>query len=243
MSASMTLHCGARYVTPEELSLVPCPTPEPGSHWKPVPHSTVLRYALNALSEASYEVQEMKLGLSRNDQRFWGTLVLKSAIVEGVQLSVAVASSIDQSISLRWGYGHRVWICDNGAWSVEKTIAKKHTTHSVERYREAICLAVKNMEGYREVEAQRIRSLVERPLTDTEAESFLLRCYEAKLLSAQNLPTAIRQWRTPSYPDFEPRTAWSAYNAVTYALNPRAKSNPQAHASATIRLNALLAPN
>ena len=39
---------------------------------------------------------------------------------------------------------------------------------------------------------------------------------------------------------FAPRTAWSALNAFTTALGPRAKSNPQEHARLTMRVGALV---
>lgn len=239
-NATLMLHCGAREVTRAELEQVPCP--EASGRWNPVPHGTVLTYACEALQNAGYGVERMSLGLSRNDQRFWGTLVLKSTVASGVSLAVAVASSTDKSVSLRWGYGHRVWVCDNGAWSMERTIARKHTTHGVLRYQEAICKAVSELEQYRQQESDRIRRLTFRDVTDTEAESLLLRCYEANLLSPRTLPVAIREWRTPSHVEFEDRNAWSLYNAVTFALGPRAKSNPQAHVAATIRLNGLLTP-
>ncbi len=95
------LHCGAREVTRAELALVPCPPPE--GRWRPVPHDQVLDYAVKALDDAGYGIEKMKLGLTRDDQRFWGTLVLQSTIVSGVSLACAIASSIDQSVSLRFG--------------------------------------------------------------------------------------------------------------------------------------------
>lgn len=239
-TASLTLHRGAREVTRDELALVPCPAAE--GRWKPVPHATVLDMALQGLSDAGYGVKKLKIGLSRDDQRFWGCVVLENEVVAGVSLAIAVASSVDKSVSLRWGYGHSVWVCDNGAWSMEKTIARKHTINGVTRYQEAIVKAVNDLNQYKQVEEERIKRLCAWELDDTRAESLLLRCYENKLLSPHSLPVAISQWRRPSYPDFEPRTGWSLYNAVTYALHDRQKSNPQAHAHATVKLGALLAP-
>ncbi len=239
-TANMILHCGAREVTREQLEVVPCPPPD--GRWRPVPHHTVLDFAVKALDEAGYGVDKMKLGLTRDDQRFWGTLVLKSAIVSGVSLACAIASSLDKSCSLRFGYGHSVFICDNGAWRVEETIARKHTTNGVTRYQEALCLAVSKIESFKQQEAERIRALTCRDLKDAEAESLLLRCYEAEILSPRTIHTALKEWRAPSFEEFQPRTAWSLFNSVTYAIGNRAKSNPQAHAALTIKLGALLSP-
>ena len=57
-----------------------------------------------------------------------------------MQLAVGVRSSLDKSISLQWACGSRVFVCDNLAFRSERVIARKHTTHGVERYQEAISL-------------------------------------------------------------------------------------------------------
>ena len=240
-TANLTLHCGAREVTRDQLAAIPCPPAE--GRWRPVPHHEVLDYSVKALDDAGYEIEKMRLGLTRDDQRFWGTLVLRSAIVSGVSLACAVASSLDKSCSLRFGYGHSVFVCDNGAWRVEETIARKHTTNGVTRYQEALCLAVSKIESFKQQEASRIKGLTYRELKDIDAESLILRCYEAEILSPRTVHTAIKEWRTPSFEEFSDRTAWSLFNAITLAIGNRAKTNPQVHAALTIKLGALLSPD
>jgi hypothetical protein len=240
-TANLMLHCGAREVSRAELDAVPCPPPE--GRWRPVPHGTVLTYALSALQSAGYDVEKSRLGLSRNDLRFWGTLVLRNPIVSGVSLAVAVASSLDKSVSLRWGYGHHVFVCDNGAWSLERTIARKHTTHGVERYREAILNCVGELEQYRQVEAERIRRMQQQLIADHVAEALLLRAYQdEQILSPRTLPVALQEWREPSFVGLEEKNLWRLFNSVTYAIGPRAQTSPQAHAAATIRLGRLFLP-
>lgn len=239
-TANLALHCGAREVSVEELRQIPCPEAE--GRWRPVPHGTVLDYATTALTSAGYEVQSQRLGLSRENARFFGTLILRSPVSIGVSLAVGIRSSIDKSISLQWCCGHRVFVCDNMAFSSSKVIARKHTTNGVLRYQEAICQAVGELEQYREIESQRIKRMIHTHMTNEQAESFLLKAYmDEKILSPQTLPLALKEWREPSF-DYagEPYSAWYLFNAVTYALSERLKTNPQAHAAATIRLGGLL---
>src|SRR5690348_4544050 len=94
----LMLHCGGREVSAAELALVPCPKPD--GRWVPVPHKTVLDHATSALHDAGYEIDAMKLGLSRNDQRFFGVLSLKSSLLSGVGLAVGIRSSLDKSLAL-----------------------------------------------------------------------------------------------------------------------------------------------
>jgi hypothetical protein len=240
--ANLMLHCGAREVTRTQLDAVPCPPAE--GKWRPVPHGTVLTYATQALADAGYEIDKMQLGLSRNDARFFGTLTLRSPVASGVSLAVGLRSSLDKSISLQWACGHRVFVCDNMAFRSEQVIARKHTTNGVLRYQEAICKAVSGLASYREQEGRRIRSMQQRIIDDHFAESFLLRAYQDEgLLSPRTLPLALKEWRTPSFPDFkEEKNVWRLFNALTFSLSETVRSNPQRHAAATIRLGALLSP-
>lgn len=241
--AKLMLHCGAREVTREQLDLVPCPPAE--GRWRPVPHGTVLTYATQALADAGYQIEKLQLGLSRSDARFFGVLTLSSPVASGVSLAVGLRSSLDKSISLQWCCGHRVFVCDNMAFRSEQVIARKHTKNGVLRYQEAICRAVAGLASYRTQEEDRIRSMQERTIDDHTAEAFLLRAYQDEgILSPRTLPHALQEWRVPSFAEFaREKNVWRLFNAVTYALADKVRSNPQRHAAATIRLGALLSPD
>jgi len=238
--ASLVLHRGAREVTRDELDKVPCPDAD--GRWRPVPHGTVLTSATRALQDAGYAVEEMALGLSRGDARFFGTLTLGSPLASGVRLAVGLRSSTDKSLSLGFAYGSRVFCCDNLAFRADRVIAKRHTTFGLDRYHEAVCRCVAELAEFRDLERERIRRMQHRIVGDHFAEAFLLRAYQDEgLLSPRTLPVALREWRTPSFGEFaESKSLWRLYNAVTFALGGRVRTNPQAHAAATIRLGALL---
>jgi hypothetical protein len=239
VSAHLSLHCGAREVTPEQLSLVPCPVPE--GRWRPVPHGTVLTYATQALTDAGYQIEKMQLGLSRNDARFFGVLTLATPLVSGTALAVGIRSSTDKSFSLGFAYGARTFVCDNLAFRADRVIAKKHTTFGPDRYREAICRAVGELSQFRRMEADRICRMQQTVIADHYAEAILLRLYQDEgILSPRSLPAALKQWREPEFSGLEERSVWRLFSAVTFALNGRARSNPGAHLSATLRLGALL---
>ena len=103
--------------------------------------------------------------------------------------------------------------------------------------------AVSKIESFKQQEAARIKALTYRDLNDAEAESLILRCYELEILSPRTVHTAIKEWRTPSFDEFAERNAWSLFNAITFAIGKRAKTNPQTHAALTIKLGALLSPD
>lgn len=240
--ANLTCHRGAREVSREALLQVSCPAPE--GRWRPVPHADVLSHAEHCLSDAGYVIEHSSLALSRNDAQFFGTLTLRSPLSEGVNLAVGLRSSIDKSISLQWCCGSRVFVCDNLAFTAQTVISRKHTTFGIDRYHEAIANVVSGLDDYREYEANRIRQMKNRHVTDEQAESVLLRAFEVGIIGPHALPIAIAEWRKPSFPEFaSEKNAWRLYNALTFALGKRAKTNPQAHARSTIQLGALVLPD
>lgn len=134
-------------------------------------------------------------------------------------------------------------VCHRGAREVTQ-ITRKHTRFGIDQYQDAICNVVGELSDYREYNAFRIREMQRREVSDEQAESILLRAFEVGIIGPHALPIAIDEWRKPSFPQFaEDKNAWRLYNALTFALGRRAKTNPQVHARCTIRLGALVLPD
>src|SRR5271157_1583430 len=135
MSSSLVTHCGARQVSREELATIP--TPPPTNTWFPVAHCDVLDTTVRDLTRAGFEVGRTQLAVSRNDARFFGTLDLKTPLVNGVNLAVGIRNSIDRSLPVAFCAGSRVFVCDNLSFSSQVVIARKHTRNGRTRFAEA----------------------------------------------------------------------------------------------------------
>ena len=73
--------------------------------------------------------------------------------------------------------------------------------------------------------ANRARVVGDRASPD-RADSLILRSYEKGIISALQLPLVLKEWREPSFEDFQPRTTWSLFNAFTSVLRERATLQP-----------------
>ena len=240
MGSNIVLHCGAKPVTRQQLASVACP---PGTDtWKPVPHATVLDLVGGMLELSGFRIASEQLGLTRDENRFFGTLDLQNELAPGVTLSVGVRNSTDMSLPLGFCAGNRVMVCDNLAFSSELIVKRKHTKNGETRFREAISLAVGNLTQFQVAETRRIQLLQDQRLGRYEGEAFLLAAFEKGILSARTLPKAIGQYRNPSYDWGSRDTAWFLFNAITTVLQPRAQSNPQAFALTTMQLVSLFFP-
>jgi hypothetical protein len=240
MSGSMILHRGAREATIDQIASVA--TPAPTDTWYPIPHLAVLEAVEETLQATAFGIQSRRLALSANAQQFFATLDLFAPIGEGVALSVGIRNSIDRTLPLGFCAGHTCFVCDNLSFSAELLVNRKHTVNGGARFREAIALAAGRLEAFQRSEAARVGLMQTLALDDPTAESLILRAWETKIISHLQLPAVLKEWRQPSHEDFGPRTRWSLFNAFTEILRPFSRSNPQAFAGRTFRLNRLLVP-
>src|SRR5262249_29433711 len=169
-----------------------------------------------------------------------GRLALRPPGGWGVPGAVGVRTSGARSLPLAFCAGSRTFVCDNLAFSAEIVVARKHTRHGAARFHEAVAQAIRALHQYRDAEVARIRRLQHTELSADAADALLLRAYERQVLPAPLLPRVIREWRQPSFAEFQPRTLWALFNAFTTVLGGLQRTNPQRFAALTIRLHHLL---
>lgn len=237
-TSSLVLHKGAKPVTLEELQEYRAPAP--AGRWFPVSHSRVVETVRTTLRDAGYEIRKEQFGVMRDGGRFFGTLDLGTPLVSGVTLAVGVRNSTDKSFPLGFCAGSRVFVCDNLAFRSDLLIRRKHTINGERNFVKGIAEAVTGLQSFKEAEAERIRRFMYLELSPDQADALILRAYEKGIIGAHHLNKVIHEWRNPPFEEFQPRTAWSLFNAVTGALRERSVQQPHAFAVQTMRLNALL---
>lgn len=242
-TSNLMLHRGGRQVTRNELAVLPCPPPT--RTWAPVNHARVLDSALATLNEAGYTIAKSSFGLSADDARFFGTLDLSTSLASDgtVTLAVGIRNSVDKSFPMGFCAGSRVFICDNLAFRSDLMVRRKHSPNGIANFSNDIATAVMQLTSFKEAETARIAALVEATMPDERAESFILRAaVERGIIPLRSIPHVVREWKEPRHEQFQPRTAWSLFNAFTTAFAPLQESNPAELARRTMRLSALLSP-
>lgn len=242
-TSSLMLHCGAREVSREELAVLPCPPPT--KTWAPVNHVRVLDTALGTLREAGYSIEKARFGLSGGDDRFFATLDLSTPLTSDgtVTLAVGIRNSVDKTFPMGFCAGSRVFVCDNLAFRSELMVRRKHSPNGVANFSADIASAVMQLTSFKEAETARIAALVETTMPNERAESLILRAaVERGIIPLRKIPHVVKEWKEPRHEQFEPRTAWSLFNAFTAAMITLQESNPAELARRTMRLSAMLVP-
>ncbi len=237
--ANLIAHCGARFVTRDELLAVHAPPAT--ATWFPLSHGQVLQRVEAQLTEAGFAPASAKYALTRGDCRFFGVLDTQSVLGTGVTLAIGVRNSTDKSLPIGFIAGHHVFVCDNMAFRSEILVVRKHTKNGELRFAEAIAKAVQQLKQFRDEEATRIRRFQNTLLLPERRDSIILRAYEEGIVSARQLPAVIHQARRPDVEyGCDVNSAFTLMQAFTWVLQDVLKANPQRFAAATMRLQHLL---
>ena len=122
-------------------------------------------------------------------------------------------------------------------------VSKRHTRFGQDRYLEGLARAVAALDQYRESAACWIGQMQESQLSEDAANSYLLQAYETGIIGLRLLPLVIQEWRSPTFEEYQPRTAYSLFNCFTDVLRrTRQVRYPAESALATMRLSKLLTP-
>lgn len=232
---TLMLHTGAYTATEQQLMKVR--TPEPTKTWQPVAHHVLLEQVKKEIEASHLTIQDQALALFKDGERMFGYLEVTNGHNQpDYNMVIGLRNSHDQSCPVGLAVGHRVFVCDNMAFSGEVIINHKHTSRVLEKVPMLINRAMGMLMEKRGVQDQRIRIYKDCEITDAQAHDLMVRAMERDVIAPSRLRPVLGQWRKPAYEDFEPRTVWSLFNAFTHIL----KENPtQEHQKRTLVLHGL----
>jgi len=236
---TLLLHQGGQECSLDDLRDIPMPVET--RSFKPVSHYdlavNIAKVAGELLSE--FTLKSSQYGVARDGGQLFGVHTFQNSNTE-LGLSIAFRNSLDKSLSVGMAFGASVFVCDNLALQGEIIKIRKHTTNIHTDLEEMILTGV-----YRArtsfISAVDDAILMQQIEISTDGAYHALgHLFGHKVLSPRQMPVALKEWNLPSHEEFEPRTLWSLYNAVTEALK---SSPPQSIMERHIRLHAHLLPN
>ena len=141
---------------------------------------------------------------------------------------MGLRNSHDKSFPVGVGFGSRVFVCDNMAFSADTVIKRRHTANLKRELPGIVGELIEPLAQHREAQALKLSHYKLTMLTDAAADHAIMQLYRQGVVNIQRVPEVLQEWDTPSYPDLEEPTAWRLFNAVTHALRGRVMDNPDA---------------
>ncbi len=191
-------------------------TPEPTSTWRPIPHIELVDMLDRVLNQNQMHIREEQFALRRDGAVLFGVLELAYGESQDGTAALGLRTANDKSISIQICAGLSVFVCDNLVFRGDLIALKRKHTSGL-NLREELAGAVLRFQDHFGRLVREIDDLKERRLSDIEAKATMHDVFAKGLMPLRLLPQASRAYFEPSFPDFEPRTAWSLHNAFTTA--------------------------
>jgi len=236
---TLLLHQGGKQCSLQDLRDIPMPAET--RSFKPVSHYdlgvNIAKVAGDLLSE--FTLKSSQYGVARDGGQLFGVHTFQNSNTE-LGLSIAFRNSLDKSLSVGMAFGSSVFVCDNLCLHGEVVRMRKHTTNVISDLEEMILTGVYRARTSFISAVDDARLMQQIEISTDGAYRALGHLFGHKVLSPRQMPVALKEWNLPSHEEFEPRTLWSLYNAVTEALK---SSPPQSIMERHIQLHAHLLPN
>ena len=214
---NLMLHCGASAVDRVEVARVS--TPRPTVTWTPIPHVTLIETVENALRSTGLKIGNQVHSLNQGGARYFGlTEVHGPDDARDYALVLGLRNSHDKSFPVGLVAGASVFVCDNLSFSGEVRLTRKHTVHLQRDLPQLVGRGVGQLMQLWGHQGQRIDAYKNYRLRDKAAHDLVIRAVDVGAATNRMIPSVIKEWREPSYPEFEDRSAWSLFNAFKEIL-------------------------
>jgi hypothetical protein len=219
--AELILHRGGQLINRDELDLIPIP--EATESYIPVSHydlsKTLVTIGQDILTD--YTLVGENYAIARNGNQMFAVLKFQNKNSD-MALSVGFRNSYDRSMSVGFAVGASVFVCDNLALYGDVTVMRKHTKNVWSALEDmAITTIYKSQLSYEKIieDAEALKNI---KVSDDSSFKMLGLLFGHGIVSPRQLPVVKAEWLNPTHTEFQPRNAWSFYNACTQAL----KSSP-----------------
>jgi hypothetical protein len=225
-------HAGGWTASPGDLASVV--VPDPTDSYKPVPYGRLIEEVKLHIPRFGLAVQEEQYALARDGNQMFGVLTCRNGHVKDWALAIGLRSSYDRSLAVQLVAGSRVFVCDNLAFSGEAQVSRKHTVNVFRDLPELIYQMLANVRQMSDRQAFEIEGMKRLILDEQMAHHLMVTAVRHNALPASKLPRLIEEWDSPQFPEFQPRTAWSLFNAFTAVEKSR---QPWDQMDGTLRLS------
>jgi hypothetical protein len=214
---NLVLHCGASAVPRVEVARVT--TPRPTETWQPIPHVTLIETVEDALRSTGLRIGNQVHSLSNEGNRYFAlTEVHGPHDPEDYSLVLGLRNSHDKTFPVGLVAGATVFVCDNLSFSGEVRLTRKHTVHLQRDLPQLVSRGVGKLMDLWGHQGKRIDAYKNHRIRDKSAHDLVVRAVDIGVCTNRMVPSVLKEWRSPTYPAFADRTAWSLFNAFTEAL-------------------------
>jgi hypothetical protein len=232
---NLMLHRGGWEATKADLATVPVPDTTPSYH--PVPYGRFVEEVEMHVPRFGLHVQSSQFALAREGSQMFGVLTCTNGHNAGdYALAIGIRNSYDRSLAAGLVAGTRVFCCDNLAFTGEVAMSRKHTANVFRDLPDLIYRMLSQVTVMKARTDEEIAGMKVLPMPPERAHHVMVSAIRVGITPASRLPKILEAWDEPKHEEFEPRTAWSLFNAFTEVLKA---GPPRQQMDGSLRLSSL----
>jgi hypothetical protein len=191
-------------------------TPEPCGRFHPIPHAQLYDTACEFLTSGGYEIKSEQHAVTADGSLYFGLMDIGNGSNNSdFGRMVGLRNSHNKKFAASLVAGNRVFVCDNLSFTGEIKVGRKHTRHILRDLPRLINLATAKMSEAWVNQEERVSAYRECDLTRPEVHDIVCQALRAGSLPSSKIGAVLKEYNEPRHKEFEPRTAWSLFNAVT----------------------------
>jgi hypothetical protein len=199
--------------------LIDTPLPDTTRTYKCISHKQLMDITLESLDKCGFELSKEIYTSSAGGNKANGKYYLKYGNDHDMGLMIAWQNSYDKSLSLKFGVGTHVWICENGLICADMARFKsKHVgqvqTITPAELKEAICRAG---EGFEHMILQKERMKEIEVSKKVQAELLGRMFIQDAIINSTQLNIIKGQIEKPEFDYGFKGSVWETLNHVTYS--------------------------
>lgn len=208
-----------------ENDLLSVPVPKETDTYTPISHGSFISEIKQEIQKTNFSMKKVIYNANKPMTRVVGTFQLQSSIDNIIGPSIAFRNSYDKTMSAGLATGANVFACENGMFTGEITIMRKHTGKADEEISKYIVEEVARlqetfdvMQGFKSklIPLKLRREVIYKLIGDL--------FFKDKVITSEQLNIFKREFFEPTIDYGVERTsAWNAYNLMTYAIEQKAR--------------------
>ncbi|MAT87224.1 MAG: DUF932 domain-containing protein [Aestuariivita sp.] len=237
MSNKPYLHCGGIHASHNDVCLVQ--TPASTQTHVPIEHNVFVDEVNDALVESGLTITDTNYGLNHEGNDLFALFQVEKTNEAGntlFQNVVGLRNSHIKHFSAGLVAGSRVFVCDNLAFSGEIKMNRKHTAHIMRDLPNLVRHMVSQLNDKWKFQEMRYSAYEATPVDQEQAIEVIGETVWENILPGSKFTAVRDEYLNPSHEEFEPRNAWSLFNAFTEV----AKSSPRQLPERTIGFHTIM---
>lgn len=222
-------------ITSTKQLLLDTPIPVQTNHYKPVSHGQLIDITLESLDVCGFKLSKELYSSARDGQQANGKYHLEYGNDPDMGLMIAWQNSYDKKLSLKFGIGHHVFICENGLICADMGKFKSKHIGAIQeitpaKLKEYVCRAGDNFE---QMIKEKLR-MKEIEITKKTTAELLGRLFiNEGIITSTQLNIIKGEIDKPTFNYEVPNTVWELMNYQTFALKTCSPTTWMERVSAT----------